>query len=265
MTLYTETGGSGPDLILIHGWGLHGGIWDGLAPVLEANFRVTRVDLPGHGRSPAQEHPSLERMVEAVLDSAPREAAWLGWSLGSLVAAQAAIQAPARITGLVLLAGTPCFVQRPGWQAAMAPALLDTFAAELQADYARTLTRFLALQVRGSDNAGEVLRALRAGLLAHGEPDPTVLQAGLDILRTTDLRADFPRITCPALLLMGERDRLVPAMAGHAAAQLLPDARVEVIPGSGHAPFIAQPEQVAAAIGNFLLPGEASASGGRHG
>jgi pimeloyl-[acyl-carrier protein] methyl ester esterase len=46
MTLYTQTSGSGPDLVLVHGWGLNGGIWDTLAPLLEPGFRVTRVDLP---------------------------------------------------------------------------------------------------------------------------------------------------------------------------------------------------------------------------
>ncbi|MGB5339321.1 MAG: alpha/beta fold hydrolase, partial [Gammaproteobacteria bacterium] len=51
MNLYTHTSGAGPDLLLVHGWGLHSGIWDGLAPLLEPHYRVTRMDLPGHGRS----------------------------------------------------------------------------------------------------------------------------------------------------------------------------------------------------------------------
>ena len=252
MTLYTQTGGAGPDLVLVHGWGLHGGIWDEFVPLLEAAFRVTRVDLPGHGRSAWQGQATLDAMVAAVLDAVPLHAAWLGWSLGGLVAARAALQAPERVSALVLLAGTPCFVRQPGWQNAMLPALLESFAAELRDDYRQTLNRFLSLQVRGSEHAGRVLRTLRAELLAQGEPEPAALQAGLEILRSTDLRAAVAGVTCPVLLLMGERDTLVPAAAGAAAAPLFQDARVAVITGAGHAPFLQDPQQVAGQLQAFL-------------
>ena len=79
MKLYTETGGDGPDLVLIHGWGLHAGVWDEFAPLLEAGFRVTRIDLPGHGRSDWQGDGSLDEMVDALLAATPETAVWLGW------------------------------------------------------------------------------------------------------------------------------------------------------------------------------------------
>src|SRR5512147_1011217 len=123
MTLYAESTGSGPDLVLVHGWGLNGGVWDTLAPLLEADFRLTRVDLPGHGRSAWWEYEGLDGLARAVLESVPERAAWLGWSLGGLVAARAALASPARVERLVLVATTPSFVCRPGWPAAMAPGL----------------------------------------------------------------------------------------------------------------------------------------------
>ena len=252
MSLYAQTSGSGPGLLLIHGWSLHGGIWEQLVPLLEPHFRVTCVDLPGHGRSDWRGEETIDAMVGAVLSVAPAEAAWLGWSLGGLVAARAALIAPARVSALVEMASTPCFVRKPGWQSAMLPALLDTFAAELAEDYVRTLNRFLALQVRGSDGASEVLKTLRALMLVHGEPNPEGLRAGLEVLRTADLRDSLGRIDCPALLLMGERDTLVPVNAGQAACELLPAAQLQVVAGAGHAPFIAQPEMVAGLITGFL-------------
>ena len=62
MSLYTQTSGSGPALILIHGWSLHGGIWEQLVPLLEPHFRVTCVDLPGHGRSDWRGEETLDAM-----------------------------------------------------------------------------------------------------------------------------------------------------------------------------------------------------------
>jgi pimeloyl-[acyl-carrier protein] methyl ester esterase len=252
--LFTQYSGSGPDLVMIHGWGLHGGVWESFVPLLEPHFHVLRVDLPGHGGSDWSEEKTLDDMVEAVLAVAPAAAAWLGWSLGGLVAMRAALLAPARVRALLLLASTPCFVRRPDWQCAMPPELLDTFAAELQQDYLRTLNRFLALQVRGSDKGGEVLRMLRNQLLAKGEPSPGALRAGLDILRNTDLRGGVGALACPVLLVTGERDTLVPGAAAGAAAELMPNAAVELIAGAGHAPFIAMPQAVAGLVYSFLQP-----------
>lgn len=264
MSLYTQTSGSGPDLVLVHGWGLHGGVWERLLPLLEPVFRVTRVDLPGHGRSGWHDPATLTAMAAAVLSVAPVRANWLGWSLGSLVATRAALTAPARIGQLVLLAGTPCFVRRPDWPTAMQPGLLDTFAADLQQDYAATLNRFLSLQVHGSEHAGAVLRELRARLLERGAPDTRALAAGLGILRNTDLRARLPQLEQRVLFLMGARDTLVPAAAGQQAAQLVAAGQCRVIDGAGHAPFIARPEAVASAVREFLTGGQPRLAGEGH-
>jgi len=224
MSLYAQTSGHGPALLLIHGWSLHGGIWDRLLPLLEPYFQVTRVDLPGHGRSDWQGEATLDAMAEAVLSVAP----------------------------LVEIASSPCFVRKPDWQSAMLPDLLDTFAAELAEDYVRTLNRFLALQVHGSENSSETLKTLRALMLMHGELNADALRAGLELLRTTDLRDSLGAVECPVLLLAGERDTLVPLGALQASRELFRDARLQVIAGAGHAPFIAQPEQVARMITGFL-------------
>jgi pimeloyl-[acyl-carrier protein] methyl ester esterase len=252
MTLYTQTSGSGPELVLIHGWGLHSGIWDGLLPLLESHYCVTRVDLPGHGRSPWGGAGTLDDMARAVLAVVPAPAALVGWSLGGLVALRAALLQPASVTALALIASSPCFMRKPDWQSAMLPELLETFAAELEQDYQRTLDRFLALQVRGSAHATEALKSLRATLHAGGSPQLAGLRAGLDVLRSTDLRREAALLQCPALLLMGERDTLVPCSAGQAAVRLFPDAQLTVVDTAGHAPFISAPDSVANTLRRFL-------------
>ncbi len=252
MTLYTETSGTGPDLLLLHGWGLHGGIWDGLVPLLEPYFRITRVDLPGHGNSAWSGEHTLDRMVGAILNVAPPQAAWAGWSLGGLIALRAALLAPQRVQALAMIASTPCFMRRPGWQSAMLPALLDTFAGELEQDYVRTLNRFLSLQVRGSAQAMEVLKDLRGKMLARAQPQLPGLRAGLEILRETDLRTVVSGLSVPALLLAGERDTLVPLQSMKDASLLIPGASCQVIEAAGHAPFIAAPAQAAQALQTFF-------------
>ena len=68
----------------------------------------------------------------------------------------------------------------------------------------------------------------------------------------TDLRNDLGEIACRTLLLMGERDTLVPQGAGPGTAAFLSDAQLAVIEGAGHAPFLAAPQVVAEKIINFV-------------
>ncbi len=250
---YTHTLGSGPDIVLLHGWGMHSGVWEDVVEALLDHHRVTILDLPGHGYSRAAgSGHTLDELGAAVLAVAPPQAAWVGWSLGGLVAQQVALTAPERVSQLVLVNSTPCFVQRPGWPHGVALAVLHGFARELRQDYRAVLKRFIALEVHGSEHASAQLRQFKAMLFQHGEPDVTALEDGLVILETADLRADLPRIACPTLLLMGRRDQLTPATAGEAMRDRLPNARLHVFPRAGHAPFFSHLPAFVAELRAFL-------------
>jgi pimeloyl-[acyl-carrier protein] methyl ester esterase len=253
MNLHVQQIGSGPDLVMLHGWGLHGDVFIDLATQLSAGHRVTLIDLPGHGRSPAlQQHQNLASMTEVLAAAAPRQAAWLGWSLGGMIATQLALSAPSRVAKLILVASSPRFISGDDWPWAMDPAVLAGFAQALREDYRGTLERFLSLQVAPGPEGRETLRQLREMLLQFSAPGPQALNDGLAILRTVDLRAQYTMLRCPTLLVLGERDRLVPAAIGPAIKTLLPPAQVEVIKGAGHAPFISHPRQFFPLVAEFL-------------
>ena len=114
--LHVESRGSGPDLVLLHGWALHGGVWGPWLDELAKHARLHVLDLPGHGRSAAVATPGdLGALARAVSGSVPPGAAVLGWSLGGMVALELARQRLADITALVLIATTPSFVRRSDW------------------------------------------------------------------------------------------------------------------------------------------------------
>lgn len=237
--LHHQTCGHGPEVVLLHGWGMHSDVWEDLIEELLDHYRITILDLPGHGRSRnARFGPSLDDLGETVAAVAPLRATWIGWSLGGLIAQWLAIAAPERVERLVLVGSTPCFTQRPDWPHGMAPAVLRGFAEELRRNHRATLLRFIALEVRGSNHAAAQLRQLKALLFQYGEPDETALENGLAILEHTDLRGGLPRVRCPTLLLLGQRDLLAPVAAGVAMREFLPDARLHVFPHAGHAPFL---------------------------
>ena len=247
--LWHERQGSGPDLVLVHGWGLHGGIWGDLPARLAQHFRVTTLDLPGHGRSrTAGESLSLAAFTDRVAELCPAPAIWLGWSLGGLIALNAALRHPHKVARLVLVGTTPRFVQAPDWPHAMSKEVFADFARGLTQDYRATLLRFLSLQVGGNESTRTLLKRLRAEMFAHGEPQAEALAAGLAILEQTDLRARLAEIRVPALVVHGSHDRLAPPAAGEYLAAQLPQARWLQLEGAGHAPFLSHATLLADAV-----------------
>lgn len=243
MRLASETLGRGPDLVLLHGWGMNAGVWAPVVERLAAYWRLTLIELPGHGESGFDpKHLQLDDWVSACAEVAPSRAIWLGWSLGGLVAQRAAMLLPERVIGLALVSSTPCFVTREDWRCAMDADVFEGFAAQLATDTARTLERFLALQVRGATGERDTLRELKAAVRARPAPSAQALDTGLGLLLNTDLRNGLAQLARPSLWLFGGRDALVPASAADGVACLLPEAMLHRLPAAGHAPFLSHPE-----------------------
>lgn len=244
--VHVEAVGSGPPLVLLHGWAMHGGVFAPLVGRLRARCTLHLVDLPGHGRSRGSAVPlQLEAGVAAIAEAVPPSAPWCGWSLGGLFALHAAATRPRQVTALAMLCATPRFVRGEAWPWGVSAEIFRDFAEGLRQDYRATLERFVALEAFGSDHAREEMRALRDALFARGEPAASVLSEGLALLQTADLREVLPGLQVPSLWIAGRRDRLVDPRAMAAATAMAPHARVEVVEHAGHAPFLTHAQQVA--------------------
>lgn len=256
---YAGKGGCGAPLLLIHGWGMHGGMWRGVAEQLAQNSSVMAVDLPGHGFSADLSHfpfPVANFTIDSIVDELSAQfvepLSVCGWSLGGQIALRWAERHPQQVERLVAVASTPSFVRRAGWDHALSVEILEEFADSLQHHYALTLKRFLALQVRGSEQEREWLTVLREALFSRGEPDLAALQSGLDILRSCDLCSALPGMNLPMLVLAGERDTLIPLQASQYLASNTPNGRLAVIRGAAHAPFLSHPGEFVEHVVNFL-------------
>ena len=250
--LHVDILGSGPPLVLLHGWAMHGGIFAPLVEALRERRTLHVVDLPGHGHNRDCGVPlQLDACADAVLDAVP-EAPWCGWSLGGSIALHAASTHPGRIPALAMLCATPKFVVAGDWPQGMPKQVFDGFASGLREDWRGTIDRFIALEAFGSDHMREELKLLRDAVLARGEPAPRVLADGLGVLDATDLRAALPTLQVPSLWIGGRRDRLVNPEALRAAAALAPGARFVQVEHAGHAPFLTHADEVATTLLGFL-------------
>ena len=251
--LHVEHAGEGPAMVLVHGWGLHGEVWQELVDILRARWQVSVVDLPGHGFSEDCGSYDLRLLVHRLAEALPGPRTWVGWSLGALACLQLTLERPQQVSGLGLLAATPRFTAAPDGFCGMAPAVLQSFADELERDAGATLTRFLSLQVQGAAQPQSTLKALRRQWGARPAARPGALHSGLEILRSTDLRSRLGEIQCPAVVIAGSRDRVVAPQASAYLASRLGDARLYTIDGAGHAPFIAHAEPVASYLDTLRM------------
>ena len=254
MKLHRVSCGQGPELVLLHGWGMNLAVWSELARRLTQRYRVTLIELPGHGDSdydPAC--ATLDDWADACLAVAPPRAAWIGWSLGGQLALAAALRQPQRVTQLLLVCASPRFRQGPGWPNAMAEQTLRQFASALALNHQQTLARFLSLQVQGDEQARETLRLLRQEVAERPEPEPQALEDGLKLLLEVDLRERLGALAVPSLWLFGERDTLAPAaVIGELEQLAIPQARFAQLAGCAHAPFLSHPDSSLRLLERFL-------------
>ena len=253
MSLHAVTAGSGADMVLLHGWGMSNAVWSGLLSELAQSYRLTLIELPGHGGSSYTVEGTLDAWVKACLETAPAQAHWIGWSLGGQIAQRAALIAPERISRLMLVCSSPCFIRAGDWPHAMLESTLHQFADALKRDHRQTLARFLSLQVQGDELARETLRLLRREIMQGSTPDPRALEHGLELLLTVDLRTQLHRLQCPSFWLLGEKDALVPGSVAQELALLaIPQAEFECLKGCAHAPFISHPARSLALVKQFF-------------
>lgn len=254
MSAHVEIIGQGQPLVMLHGWGMHSGVWQSLVKKLSAQYMLYLVDLPGMGNSRPIEPYHLHALADEVAQVISGVSDVLGWSLGGLVAQRIALNQPDRIRRLILVGSTPCFVNKDDWDAGIDPANFESFAAAVNSDYKATILQFLTLQCMKADDARSTLKQLRASFETRPTPTQTTLQRALQILLDSDLRAEVSSIRKPTLLIHGDRDTLAPVQAAHWMMQQLPNGFLRVMSGSAHAPFLSHSEQFIAALNQFLEP-----------
>lgn len=242
-------------LLLIHGLGAHLQTWDGWAALLERDYRVVRLDLPGHGLSP----PDVEsdytdartaRLLLALLDRLGLErAALLGNSIGGRIAWKFAAAHPERVTQLVLVA--PDGYASPGFdygKPAAVPGYLNVIEYVLPAPMLRAnievaysnperLTDTVFRRYYDLLRAPGARRALLERMRQTVQVPPEPLLAEIDV---------------PVLLLWGANDQMIPATHAAEYANVLPNSRTEVLPNLGHLPHEENPAASVAPVQAFL-------------
>jgi pimeloyl-ACP methyl ester carboxylesterase len=229
-TIAYEVAGAGPPVILVHGLSGSGRWWRRTVGALTPHRRVYVVDLIGFGASRAGIPFTLAEAAGYLLrwmDQLDLERASLvGHSMGGLIAAELAADAPDRIDRLVLV---------------------DPAALPFETHY---LTHALSLIRELRYISPSFLPVLLADALRAG---PITLWRAAAALLLTDMRPKLARISAPTLVIWGEHDALVPMKLAKQLASYLRYEQLVVVKGAGHVPMWDRPQAFNRALTEFLL------------
>ena len=243
--------GSAVPLVLLHGFGANAAAWNMVRPHLDGRPVLTP-ELPGHGREPALETPSLEALAEAVLGqieaSGARECDLVGHSLGGAVAAVLTANLSVRVRSLTLIAPAGLGPEidsgfLAGFLSARTPESLAPWLERLVADPARLPGGYAKAVLRERERFG--VDAAQAEIARRLFPD------GTQTIRITD---DLDRFSGPLKVIWGRGDRIIPQrhqddLPGHVACHRLGRA--------GHMPYVEAPALVAQLIMQNMRSAEA--------
>ena len=244
--------GAGPAVVLVHGFGLDMRMWDPQATHLAARFQVVRYDARGFGASgpfdPAVSYTHAGDLLALLDYLGIQKAVLAGLSFGGRVVTQAALSAPDRIAGLVLLDsvldGVPW---DPGSAAASDTAVRQAQDRGLLAGRAAWLAHPLFAAARQHPRLAGQLAEMVAGYPGqHWTSHDPHKQAGPPPIDTLE------KLAMPVLVLVGEHDVACFKEMSAVLALRIPGARYHVVPGAGHVINMEQPSTVNELLVSFL-------------
>ena len=254
MRIAWERHGSGPPLLLIHGLGYARWGWEPVLPRLAERFEVLLFDNRGIGESDTPPGPytvaELAGDAVQVLDEAGVDRAHVvGTSLGGMVAQELALSSPGRVDRLVLACTTPGGAKaHPMPQQTVA---LMAEAATLAPEVA--LRRFVENALAPATVAArpELVEQILAHRLETAQA-PAAWAAQAAAGATFDAFDRLPGLAAPTLVQHGDEDVVVDPRNADLLVELLPDARLEGFPGTGHLFFWEEPERFVSSVSAFL-------------
>ena len=253
-----ELHGTGPAVALIHGFGLNRAMWQWQIPALAPHFGVLAYDLFGHGESaPPAGRPDLAMFSGQLLRLMDRcgieRAAVVGFSLGGMIARRFALDHPDRLSALAILHSA--HGRTPAEREAVRRRVAHTREHGPAANVDSALERWFSPAFRAADP--ELIALIRRWITNN---DAAVFPRIYRVLAEDDAEIveGLERIACPTLVMTGEDDPgNTPAMS-QAMAELIPGARLVILPGVRHMALAESPQAVSEPLCAFLREALAS-------
>ncbi|WP_405589320.1 alpha/beta fold hydrolase [Streptomyces sp. NBC_01190] len=232
-----------PVLVLGPALGATWHMWDRQLPLLSGDWRVLRYELPGHGGAPADPAYSVDdlaRRLLAVLDDEGIDGfGYAGCGLGAAIGARLALLRPDRVAALALVSAAARYATADAWRQRGVLVRANGLDRTALATPERWFTEaFLATQPAITEWAVQMVRST----------DTACYVAACEALAAFDIREAVGEITVPTLVVAGADDSETPPADARLLVAGIPDARLAVVPATGHLAPVEEP----AAVGDLL-------------
>lgn len=233
--------------ILLHGWGVNKSIWDGFADKLNGFGQVDAVCL--YALAEEANADGVEALASCLKEKIENNTVIIAWSFGGLVATRLASLTD-KIKGIVYIASSPCFVNKPDWNNVLDKKSISTLQRNVLSDPKKTIEYFAGLIAHGDNKAKELIVTIRSSLA--NEIYSATLSSWLNELLEQDQREDFAALDVPMQYVLAEHDALISPEIINQLKQINPKTGCVIIKNSCHAPFLGNPRETIDLIDRFI-------------
>ena len=241
----------------LHGWATDRLVFKEVIDRLPALYKrgAKTCDLPGFGAAaPLGKGETYAGRILSQISAGEHtgeDTALVGWSLGALVALEAAYALGTRLRALVLISGCERFSRSAANPHGTDRRRLEVMCRSLRSHPREVLEEFCRGMFDDYEPGGwERFRLEFWSRYRDQSPEPLI--EGLNYLARMDLSERTSRITAPVLILHGQRDRVIDPRLARTLERTLPNATLVVLDSAGHMPFLGREEEFAQLIGDFF-------------
>ncbi|OGW06341.1 MAG: hypothetical protein A2W77_04380 [Nitrospinae bacterium RIFCSPLOWO2_12_39_16] len=260
INLHYRIAGKGKPIIFIHGWAMNSHVWKYQMDELLKDFQIIAVDLRGHGESECGIRNAeygfnifVQDLKELINFLGIEKFTLAGWSMSSFIIARYYFKYPKDVEKLIFIGGTPKFLSENDYPHGQPMTTVKRLEQNLKRDYKNYLKEFCEkLFISGEKIEENRLSKIKRLMFNEDFPPPPYISLQtLNLLVKNDIRDNLKHIKVPTLIVHGDIDKICPVGAGKYMAKEIPDSKLVILEGVGHAPFLTQPEKINKEIKDF--------------
>lgn len=244
-------------MLFAHGYGCDQSMWRWISPAFEHDYRVLLFDLAGSGHAHPStydriRHASLRGYARDVLDIMTEldlhDVVFVGHSVSTVIGILAAIERPEYFARLILVAPSPCYLNREGYTGGFSQKDIDGLIDALDSNYLGWASSLAPVLMDAPDHP-QLIQELEQGVCrAH----PDIARAFAKVTFLSDNRSDLAHVSTRSLILQVTDDMIAPVEVGRFMQSQLADSELVMVDARGHCPHLSAPTETIDAMRSFL-------------
>jgi sigma-B regulation protein RsbQ len=244
-------------MMFAHGFGCDQTMWEPVARNFEQDFRIVLFDYVGHGRSDygaftAERYSSLDGFAEDVVEIGDalgvRGAVFVGHSVSAMIGALASLKSPGMFSDLVMVGPSPRYIDDAGYRGGFSREQIEELL-EFLADNHLGWSAAMAPAIMGNSDRPELSQRLENSFC---NTDPEIARNFARVTFLSDNRDDLGAVQARTLVLQCSNDIIAPMEVGEYVHARLANSEFRLLQATGHCPNLSAPDEVTAAIRDFV-------------